>query len=470
MYKKVKKSFENPYGIEKVVDEINEFISPSVLCMVPQGGITKLNGYLSKISVLLGLRHDLSLNSGYDVSQVPFSLLVNEGNEKIQDNLLYFIPENDKDHAKKIIRNLNIVSYCNGHDDTLKLINDLHDGLIQKGYSEEDVEEILSQMFVLQVVDNLFQDGQFIKFPYVTSITFHNIHDEENRFWLNNKSSLFDSNCLFSRISTKLDSNNNLTIVYDSFGEGSLSQTGEDHSFSRDYCNAPVLNTLMSVVLINALYCSFFKEQFSLDFLQQHFSIILEHAHEYEEKNKPLDEFTKEDLDNFNEYMYNFIVEYMRNKFSLDENATKEIELDNERINAIKQFLRISNGRSFYPFDSDINKLMNQIEEIIFYYNNYEKREKITIEQKISNMGMRLFPYVVEDLIRRRIHELLEKLKNLVNALQSLKLPDTSSIQLKTELERYKSDLLKKLLNPTILKIMQEYGFEIIDIQDEFKL
>ena len=87
MYKKVKKSFENPYGIEKVVDENNEFISPSVLCMVPQvGGIRKLNGYLSKISVLLGLRHDLSLNSGYDVSQVPFSLLVNERNEIVKIN------------------------------------------------------------------------------------------------------------------------------------------------------------------------------------------------------------------------------------------------------------------------------------------------------------------------------------------------------------------------------------------------
>lgn len=470
MYKKVKKSFENPYGIKKVMNESEIFINPSVLCMKPRSGsIINLNGYLSKISVLLGLRHDLSFNSGYDVSQVPFSLLVNEENEKIQDKLLTFIPENDKDHAKKIIRNLNIVSYCNGHYDTLKLINDLHVGLIQKGYSEEDVEEILSQMFVLQIVDNLFQNGQFIKFPYVTSITFHNIHDDENTNWLKYKSISFDPKSLFSRISINSNSNNNITILYDSFGEGTLSQTVRDHTFSHDYCNAPVLNTLMSVVLINALYCSFFKEQFSLDFLQQHFNIILEHAHEYEEKNKPLGEFTKEDLDNFNEYMYNFIVEYMKKQFGLGENDTKEIVLDNERINAIKQFLRISNGRSSYPFDGDINNLMNQIEAIIFYYNNYEKGDVIEVENN-SNYGMQTFHYVAEDLIRRRIHELLEKLKNLVNALHFLKLPDTSSIQIKMELEQYKSDLLKKLLNPTILKILQEYGFEIIDMQDEFKL
>ena len=164
------------------------------------------------------------------------------------------------------------------------------------------------------------------------------------------------------------------------------------------------------------------------------------------------------------------LIEYTKKQFGLGKIDTKEIELDNERINAIKQFLRISNGRSSYPFDSDINDLRDKIEEIINYYNNYERSETITIEQNIGNLGMLPFRYVVEDLIRRRIHELLEKLKNLVNALQSLKLPDTSSIQIKTELERYKSDLLKKILNPTILKIMQEYGFEIIDMQDEFKL
>ena len=49
----------------------------------------------------------------------------------------------------------------------------------------------------------------------------------------------------------------------------------------------------------------------------------------------------------------------------------------------------------------------------IFYYNNYEKGDVIEVEQN-SNYGMQTFHYVAEDLIRRRIHELLEKLKKIL--------------------------------------------------------
>lgn len=75
MYIKTKKTFKNPYGIEELTNDANPFEKPCVLGIAPTFGIRD-NGYLSKYVELLGLRHNLEINCGYDVSQVPFSILI----------------------------------------------------------------------------------------------------------------------------------------------------------------------------------------------------------------------------------------------------------------------------------------------------------------------------------------------------------------------------------------------------------
>jgi len=469
MYRKVAKTFENPYGLEKIDNKLNNFLLPCIIGMIPYTtNIRTINGYLSKISNLLGLRNSSQINCGYNVSEVPFSLLINEKDDNLEDLVLSIISSNDKEQAKKIVRNLNIFSYCAGHSETLDFINNLYNGLIQKGYDEEDTKEILSQIFVLQIVDNLYDKNVgYISFPYVTSLTFHNIHDSENFKWINSKG-LFQTNDKFSKIDIVSDSNNNAIILYNSFGEGSLSQTNNEHTFTNDYFKAPVFNTLISISLINAIYSSYSNEKLDLNLLMTNFNEILEKAKEFELKNKNLDEFTKEDLDKFNEYMFKFVIDYIKNKFGFYEIDDKKVELDNERIVKINEFLKM-NKYPEYPFEDEIKNINHRINIIVNYYQNYDSNDTITIEIN-DNYGKRKINYIASDLIKEELNNLLKKLKVLVDGLNKLTISDECSYEIKKELEEYKSNTLKNILNPVILKIMQEYDVSVIDNDDSKKL
>ena len=460
MYIKVKKTFKNPYGMKELNKETNPFNKPCVLGIVPTTGIKNNNGYLSKFVQILGLRHNLETNCGYDVSQTPFSILLKEKGENVSDKILSLIPERDILTAKNIIRNLNIISYCDGHNETLDLIQILYDGLKEKGYQEDEVKEILSQIFVLQVVDNLKNENrEYISFPYVTSIVFHNLQDDEIITWQYVEGISFPSD-KFSRIVSLSLSNESGMVLYDSFGKGSLKAEQREHDFSADYVNSPVFNNLISICLINALSSSVNKQTIDLEKLMRHFDEILNKAYEYEKTHKPLEEFTKEELKQFNEYMKKFVIDYIKLTFKFEQVDDNIIKLDNERIGFIKEFLK----QNKYGFMQKIDEIRKRNLKIIDYYKNYDKNEtKMVI---IGNSGE--FPFTIEHIIRKELIEDLKNIKEIIMELQHLQLSSDSSKELQLELNEYKTNLMNNLLNPMVITIMEEYGVSFdFDLQEK---
>lgn len=463
MYRKVEKTFVNPYGIEEVSDDKNPFIEPCVLGIMPSRQLQEMNGYLSEFVDFLGLKHKSNLNSGYGLSEVPFSVLIDSKTSKIANQILSLIPENDINSAKKLLRNLNIISYCSGHNETLLLINSLYDGLINKGYKKEEVEEMLSQIFVVQIVDNLTNDNdEYQRFPYVTSLTFHNYHDLENLGWqLYEPDILFTST--FSRIGHLPNSSINSTILYNSFGEGSLGQVGGDHVFKNDYFLAPVLNTLISICLINGIHSSLSNEPISLEFVMRHFDFILAEAAEYEKGSKPLDELTKEELMEFNTHMKKFVIEYIQKLFKL--NAKNNRTIDDERREIIQGFIKSDK----YSFLKKMKTINDYIAEIIDYYQKYDKNDAIMVP--VGNCIE--LPYTIEQIIKKKFHILLNELREVVLGLKKLTLDKDVSPLLQNELAKAKTTILKSIFNPVILEIMKEYDIlfleDSISVDDDIK-
>lgn len=453
MYIKDKKTFENPFGISKVQDELNPFSKPFILGIVPSGNIRSLNGYLSKIVDLLGLKNSNSINSGLGIEKAPFSLLISENNDNEAEKILNLIPENDFINAKKIIRNVNILSYCAGHEKTLKIINSIYDGLIEKGYSRQETEEILSQIAILQIVDNLYYNGNFIKFPYITSITFHNLHDSENYSWIQNPKSDWFHEGLFSKMGYLMREDNNLVMLYDSFGEGSLRETNNEHTFINDYIKAPVMNTLISIGLINAISSSINQEEININSLRENMEYILKKTFLYEKGCKPLNQFAKEDLEAFNQYLYTLIIEYSKNKFKVQEYDKKKFEIEKQRIKLIKNVAKMG-------LDFSYLELQNIIDEIVNYYQNYDKNDICEIG------GNFILNLPVEKIIADKLQELLKKLSNLIEKMKEIEISSDISKETYNEFEIYKQSILKNILNPTILEIMEEYNCNLFDIDE----
>ena len=186
MKRKYFKTMQNPYGLIDVYEEENLLVKPNILCIVPERrNLINLNGYLNKIMYLLQIRKSGDIDSNYDIRDIPFSILIRTQNDDITSQILSNIPNNDLNVAKKIFRNLNIVSYCAGHRSTGAIMNNIYDALINKGFSDSEAREILKQVFVLQIVDNYGEEQNYKPIPYATTVVVHNIFDDENMSYVN---------------------------------------------------------------------------------------------------------------------------------------------------------------------------------------------------------------------------------------------------------------------------------------------
>ena len=273
MYKKVGKSINTPYGIEET--NISSISRPMVLFSVPFSNKKSINGYLSNLLYLLRLRNSKGLNLGLDVSDVPFDIY---SEIKFEPDTLsrFFVDanKNDKESLMRLFRNINIVSYCDGNNRILPVIDNIHEQLRSNGFNEQDIGELMSQISVLQVVDNLGEEGE--TFPYVTTNTVHIRQDVENPYWIEEDMDVKDGE--FSKASVKRVKKNKQLLLVEEFGEGAL-EIGEEHTFSKDYLKFPVMNALMSICLIKSIGISLNGEKISLNYYKETIDYILTKAH-----------------------------------------------------------------------------------------------------------------------------------------------------------------------------------------------
>ena len=117
MFKKVNRNFENKYGI---INSNGDFPNrPCILGIVPMSSNLKLfNGYMNLYMYMLQIRRSKDIDSSYDIKDVPFDLLMRNYKDDVVSIVLKNIPANNIMEAKMIMRNINIISYCNGNNET----------------------------------------------------------------------------------------------------------------------------------------------------------------------------------------------------------------------------------------------------------------------------------------------------------------------------------------------------------------
>ncbi len=198
LYEKVPKTKENMYGSRLVDSTENPFLeSPCLLCISAQHDNTvasKSNFGVTKQGLKMArLRVRGQKNAGFNLKDFPVKFLSIQLDRKDEDEKVtteervdefvtqYLLPlvssdskKIDYNQAMKNMRNVNIMSYCNG---TL-LVQNIEKALISKmqelGYTDEECEKIQSQMCMFPISTDKLNGTQ-----KSTCISFKDINDFE---------------------------------------------------------------------------------------------------------------------------------------------------------------------------------------------------------------------------------------------------------------------------------------------------
>ena len=446
MYKKVKRSFNDPYGIKD--DLIKDFNRPFVFFCVPSGSVKGINGYLNSLIYMLRLRKGENINAGLDISEVPFDLYCSS--KKETDVFIQIIDKvdiNDLEALTKIIRNINFVSYCDGNNKLLPIIESIHNKLLEKGLSEEVVNNLMKQISVLQIVDNLGYDGD--DFPYVTTISIHNRHDVENSRWL--EEDLESKEGQFSKAFVKRLTANKEVVVVEPFGEGSL-QVDNEHSYTDDYLRSPVINALMSVCLVESISSSLQGRQISLTYFKDGIDYILKTAHEYEIKiGKDLDSLTKEDLDKFNQYMMEIMTKYVKDKFKIKKSNFEKI-IEEEKV------LKNNALVLAYDYKSDIKSVVDRI--LLFNDKNVE-------EVCTEYIGNNKYTLPIKSIVSIYYDKLIQSVKNNIQDINNIIFKGLENEEMNIQLVEWKKDKINEIYQLLDNELLRKCG---LNIEENMKL
>lgn len=161
LYKKVNKSRDNLKGIVRFQEGENPFTKPCLLCLSAQTGHDKSVFGAAKVgAAMAGCRVRGHYNGGYDIDDMPVSFLASRVSEREESTSefvdTYLVPlvfENGQrvsiQEACRRMRNVNILTYCDGVLKALKIEKVLSDRLAKIGYSNEEINSILRNIFVL---------------------------------------------------------------------------------------------------------------------------------------------------------------------------------------------------------------------------------------------------------------------------------------------------------------------------------
>lgn len=265
LYKKVSKSIENPKGAKEIKDGENPFEDgPCMLCVSAQDqldrsifGFTKAGARMARIAV------NGDKGARINIDDVPANFLSikvetdtkkGKESEESQINELvenYITPLLIKDgervsveDAMKKVRNINILTNCNGTQRGLDIIEHIQNSLEKLNYSEKDKSDILSQIALLS-----FQTDISLNQCKASVFDFHNLNDYEVEVNEDNINDNMIENNNNSKYKETIEKDNNRIEIL---------IAGEDSHEIKDYMEngqiMPVMvHTIVSDVLENAI-------------------------------------------------------------------------------------------------------------------------------------------------------------------------------------------------------------------------
>ena len=452
MYQKVRKSVECPFGIKRIYDI--DLDKPFVFFSTSLADTKNNNGFLNRTLDFLGFYNKNDINLGLDIENVPFNIYA-EGfliDEKIIKEIEKRLKNSSFEELSRLFRNFNFVSFCLGNENLYEFLVKLRKMLLKNNLTEEEVNTLMSKITVTQIVDN----SKLNTIPGLIVNTIHIIQDKENPSF--NDIEINPNEGEFSRVMQEKRTPSNNLILVDTFGEGSLRDRFEhrEHSFSLDYARFPVINSLISVIINTALYSSLNNTSIDIDSFQEGIRFVLHEAYLYEKKlNKDLNLLTKEELAEFNIFIYNKVMDYLKKKYNLEPPSIEEIEL--HRID--DEYLR--NNRVMYSGEfhgdiiDDLRKLQGQYYEI-FRFKDKDPNEIVEYLSDLGNIKVK-----VKEPVCKFVDSQYEKLKTIgvtiIDKINKIEIPDNISIILKQEIVNWKKEKYQSIKDIIFDERLKEY-------------
>lgn len=381
MYKSIKKTFFNPYGMEEV-SNVQDLTKPVIIAVFPPYNTNKkeINGYLKCIKENLKMyMTEYNSNLGYFIDDVPFNLIYfshnddiflngNDGYDSKIKEFLNLIPENNVVRAKQMFKNINIYCFCAGNDRAFLLMKKFRDKLISLNYKEEDIKLILDEVGILQFVDNLSKDYQEDGiFTYGTCFNISDFYDSDNLY---NERSL--SNEISNQIlKYKMESNKNfIGFQIKSFGEGSLCEErfSRYHEFKKDFIKQPIINMIGSIILITFINISLnnnISKSESIKMVNRLVIAINKNFEDYLSKNKKeLSNYSEEDLNNLYKYLNEKLLNLICAVYDIKPNEQSRIDDNVKELEQIKKFWNLPSP--IYHTINLINEVMKEGDTHLF--------------------------------------------------------------------------------------------------------
>lgn len=192
LYKRVKKDKENPRGSKKIEEGENPFKGPTVLCISAQDHIPKsVFGITKNCMALARLRTLNEKNARFKVEDFPAIFLSIKNNSSKDDETeemainqfvdKYFselVMQNGEkipiQQIQKNLRNINMISYCNGTIRALKIVETLQKQMEKNGYSNEEINDAISQIALVTLSTERKLNNE-----KCTIVDFHDLNDKE---------------------------------------------------------------------------------------------------------------------------------------------------------------------------------------------------------------------------------------------------------------------------------------------------
>lgn len=355
LYKKIEKSKSNLRGIVELKKEDEPLLHPTMICLSAQSSYPKsVFGIIREGMRAARLRTSQSISGSYALSDFPINfvgLTYDYQGDGFGDSLAqdYFLPLISKDgkridtkQAKKNMRNITFMTYCNGTLTYFDFENKLISMMQELGYSNAEIKSIIKELAVVSVLT--MQDTSKC---LATSFQLVDVNDPE--IYEEATPSLIDG---LAKQNTNHDfiqtGNNNGIYYFNGSGKHSIKAFFED-----DYLPHAMISAIVSQCLTRSIDK---HHEFSFDNMQEMIQSIINHHN----VGYTPDEIMK-DLDEQIDYpgarkLTSYECEYLD---IIDELSKKANNFENDN-----RLLRQANERQRENYDKLENAIRSTVSEI----------------------------------------------------------------------------------------------------------
>lgn len=179
IYKKCEKSIDRPNGVMEI-ENLSEYNNPFMLCMSSDETVdNSIFGVIKEGARAARVCTTDEFAGGYKIDDMKVDFLgVKYFNEDVNNNSLvddFIYPYLKKGDIKVQARKINFFTYCNATRIYVEIEKRLREKLINDGYDDKNIKEILSQISLISVasdvdIANIYASGVLFKDindPYV---------------------------------------------------------------------------------------------------------------------------------------------------------------------------------------------------------------------------------------------------------------------------------------------------------------